>query len=402
MNVIQRFRSLPSNTKSTMSLALILALLVALPLFVYTLVTMNFNQNEKAASGEPVDIALGEPTIGIETAPVTIVMYSDFLCPFCKAFVDNTFSTILTNYPTQVKFVFKDFPITSVHPLAEKAAIAGQCAFAQDKFWEMHDLIFAKQDTLIEADFTVFATQLSLNLTQFNTCYTNQTPLAEVNDDYQEGLGRNVTGTPTFFVNDQMLIGAQPFSEFQRVINEELGLTGSATATATATATGSSVPTPTASPTDLPVGGGEANSCGGTCGSNYNCKANLYCYQGYCRNPICSTDTDCDCTSATASPTPKATIKAGATIKATTTAKGSAKATPTYTSGITNYLNNDDSEGSETQTEAKAPENMFWAKYAIYIFGLFVIVVISTIYYAVKKNKEPKDDMPRIVPPTNI
>jgi protein-disulfide isomerase len=147
MNFLKRFKSLPSRARQTMSIGLILALVVALPLFVWALVNLNFNQKEKAASGEPIDIAAGEPVIGLADAPVTIVVYSDFQCSFCKEFVDNTMSTILANYPNEVKLVFKDYPILSLHPLAERAAISGQCAFEQGKFWEMHDLIFDNQAT---------------------------------------------------------------------------------------------------------------------------------------------------------------------------------------------------------------------------------------------------------------
>lgn len=400
MNAIERFKSLPPNTKKSMSIGLILALLVALPLFVWALVNMNFNQQEKAATGEPVDIAQGEPTIGLADAPVTIVMYTDLQCPFCKAFVDDTFSTILSNYPTQVRFVFKDFPITSLHPLAQNAAIAAQCAFAQDKFWEMHDLIFAKQDTLAESDFAAFATQLNLNMTTYNACYTGQTPLAEINADYQEGLAAGVGATPTFIINGTELVGAQPFSAFKTIIDQKLGLTATPTATATSASGSNPTSAPTATPTNAP---GEPNSCGGTCGSNYNCKANFYCYQGYCRNPFCSEDKDCNCTSATASPKPtvKATVKPGIiTSNTKPTVKGSPKSTPSYTSDIPSSLDQNDEPTEESMSNA--PENQFWAKYAVYVYGLFVLVIISTIFYAVKKNNERNSNIPHIVPPTNI
>lgn len=149
-----------------------------------------------------------------------------------------------------------------------------------------------------------------------------------------------------------------------------------------------------------PIGGyveGEPNSCGGTCGSNYNCKANLYCYKGYCRNPVCSNETDCSCSTATTAPTVKPTIKSTteskggiATVKPTI--KSSAKPTSISTASSDPLL--------RTTEDLKAPENQFFAKYAIYIFSGFILIVISTIYYAVKKNRY--NSIPHILPPTNI
>ena len=152
---------------------------------------------------------------------------------------------------------------------------------------------------------------------------------------------------------------------------------------------------------------GEPNFCGGTCGSNYNCQANYFCFEGFCRNPICSTDTDCVCNMSTA--TPVATVKS--TIKPTTESKGgsettnptvksSAKASPTYSAGMTKLGTSEEESLLRTTEDLKAPENQFFAKYAIYIFGAFILIVISTIYYAVKKNRY--NSIPHILPPTNI
>lgn len=148
---------------------------------------------------------------------------------------------------------------------------------------------------------------------------------------------------------------------------------------------------------------GEPNSCGGTCGSNFNCKANLYCYKGYCRNPLCSDKTDCNCSTVAA--TTKATTKAQATNKSQTKgeggviAKGSPKPTPSYISGITR-LTDEQANLEREKDEDTAPENMFFSKYAIYIFGLFLVIVIVSIVAAVKKNRN--NNIPHILPPTNI
>lgn len=149
---------------------------------------------------------------------------------------------------------------------------------------------------------------------------------------------------------------------------------------------------------------GEPNSCGGTCGSNFNCKANLYCYKGYCRNPVCSNKTDCNCSgttnAATVKPTVKPTGQNKGGVTSNTTAKSSAKPTPTYSAGMTKLETSGEESLLRTTEDLKAPENQFFAKYAIYIFGAFIIVVISTIYYAVKKSRD--NNIPHILPPTNI
>jgi protein-disulfide isomerase len=404
-----------------MSIGLILALVVALPLFVWALVNLNFNQKEKAASGEPIDIAAGEPVIGLPDAPVTIVVYSDFQCSFCKEFVDNTMSTILANYPNEVKLVFKDYPILSLHPLAERAAISGQCAFEQGKFWEMHDLIFENQATLREVDFINFATQLNLDMTEYASCSNGKLTLPEVQDDMTEGQFKGVGGTPTFFIGKSSnfvdtsftIIGAQPYEVFKTVIDEKLDLSQLPTPTATGLASAS--PTAIATPTDSAIGGyveGEPNGCGGTCGSNYNCKANFYCYQGFCRNPICSDDTDCNCSSdATAKPTVKPTTKAvgGAsgslsTISPRRTSTAKASTRPTSSGGISKGLlelieTENTIDGTDEVTPT-APENQFFTKYAIYIFAGFVVLAITAIAFALKKKKD--DNIPHILPPTNI
>jgi protein-disulfide isomerase len=420
MDFVKNFKNLPSKTRNLMSLGLIIALVIALPLFIWAITNLNFNQKERAASGEPVDITLGEPVRGLPSAPVTIVAYTDFQCPFCKSFVDDTFSTILANYPNDVKFVFKDFPLIGIHPLAESAAIAGQCAFNQGMFWEMHDLIFAKQATLQASDFSDFATQLSLDTTLFGICYNNKSTLAEVQDDMTEGSFKGVVGTPTFFINGRKVDGALPYASFKTIIDEELALLVSPTPTSTslsttlptATSTAKAIATATATSGTGGYVEGEPNSCGGTCGSNYNCKANLYCYQGFCRNPICSNESDCDCSTTTsATATPKSTVataKSGTSTVTNKTAtpkstiKGSPKATPNYTGGMTLIdkpadLTRDD---TDTTTEDSAPENMFLTKYAMFIVGGFIIFAVMAIIYAVKQRKN--SDVPHITPPTNI
>lgn len=152
---------------------------------------------------------------------------------------------------------------------------------------------------------------------------------------------------------------------------------------------------------------GEPNSCGGTCGSNYNCKANLFCYtegggtQGYCRNPICSTDSNCVCDSPTPTVSTKPTLKS--TIKPTSTSTsepkgGSQTYVPTVIITISPTPTIEPEEILVTNTSV--PENMFFAKYAFYIFVVFAITIAFIIYIAIRKNKSK--DIPHISPPTNV
>jgi len=160
-------------------------------------------------------------------------------------------------------------------------------------------------------------------------------------------------------------------------------------------------PTPTATPTTAPIGGGEPNSCGGTCGSNYNCKANFFCYQGYCRNPLCASDSNCDCITSTATATSRATSRVTTKPRVTSTPSpkgGNVTSSPSYK--ILTTLTPDTLSLPE-EVVSTEPENKFFTKYALPIFAVFALIVISTIYYAVKKNKE-KIDVPHITPPVNL
>ena len=135
----------------------------------------------------------------------------------------------------------------------------------------------------------------------------------------------------------------------------------------------------------------EPNFCGGTCGSNYNCQANFFCFEGYCRNPLCSSSVDCICSTTT--PTP--TITANPIKLATITPKPTVSATPSITPVATIEI-----IPIVTNTPTAGIENMFFAKYAIYIFLAFVLIIILSIYFAIKKNKN--NNIPHILPPTNI
>jgi len=170
----------------------------------------------------PLNVALdGAPVRGSTTAPVTIVEFSDFQCPFC-ARVQPELVKVRETYKDQVKIVFKDFPLDNIHPNARKAAEASRCAGEQGKYWEYHDVLFANNDALGVPNLKKFAADLKMDPTQFNTCLDSGKYAAAVTKDTAEGAQAGVSGTPAFFINSRPISGAQPFASFQDLIDEAL------------------------------------------------------------------------------------------------------------------------------------------------------------------------------------
>lgn len=175
---------------------------------------------------QPARIQIGDvdaPTKGLNNAPVTIIEFSDFQCSFCEKFYSQTLPLIEKNYINtgKVRFVYRDFPIT-FHQYAFKAAEAAKCAQEQGKFWEYHDLIFNNQDSLDNSSFIQFAKDLRLNEAGFNDCLDSGRMAPGVQKDINEGSKYGITGTPTFYINGIELIGAQPYSVFEQIIDREL------------------------------------------------------------------------------------------------------------------------------------------------------------------------------------
>src|SRR3989338_10355646 len=160
---------------------------------------------------------------GDEDAKIVIVEFSDFQCPYCGRFYEQTLSQIDDNYVKtgKVKFYYADFPLDSIHPNARPAANAARCAGEQDKFWEYHDKVFENQETLSNDNYKKWAQELGLDEDKFNDCFDSKKYDGEVNKDLQEGSSNGIQGTPGFIINDKILSGAQPFSAFQQVIEAE-------------------------------------------------------------------------------------------------------------------------------------------------------------------------------------
>jgi protein-disulfide isomerase len=163
----------------------------------------------------------GEPFRGSEKAPVTIVKFEDFLCPFCKQ-VQPTFNELLSRYNGKVRLVHKDLPLESLHPQARQAAEAARCAHEQGKFWEYHDKLYANSPKAGADDLKSYAKEVSLNVDSFDRCFASGKYKAVVQQDLTEGAQLGLTGTPTFFINGREISGNQPLEAFEAIIDEEL------------------------------------------------------------------------------------------------------------------------------------------------------------------------------------
>ncbi len=162
------------------------------------------------------------PIKGNPAAPVLLVEFSDFECPFSKRFYQQTFPSIDKEYIStgKVKFAYRDFPLP-MHPLAKDAAIACRCAGKQNKYWEMFDkLSHTKQ--LEQAQLTDYAKELKLNMKSFDACRKDETIANEVDKDFSEGANFGVRGTPAFFINGRLIEGARPFETFKEIIENEI------------------------------------------------------------------------------------------------------------------------------------------------------------------------------------
>lgn len=167
-----------------------------------------------------IEVAADGPAKGPEDAPVTIVEFSDFECPFCSR-VLPTLEQVEENYGDQVRIVFRQFPL-NIHPNAQKAAEASLCAHDQGKFWEMHDAMFADQQNLGVANLKAKAQEIGLDGEQFDQCLDSGKYADEVAADMRAGVEAGVSGTPALFVNGQLVAGAVPYEQLAEKIDAEL------------------------------------------------------------------------------------------------------------------------------------------------------------------------------------
>jgi protein-disulfide isomerase len=167
----------------------------------------------------PVD---DDPGIGPEDAAITIVEFSDYQCPYCQRWHAEVYTKLLVDYPDEVRIVYRDFPLTSIHSEAVPAAEAANCAFEQGSFWEYHDKLFSGELTLGQDAYLQYASSLGLDMENFEECVASRRYADEVQADFQYAANLGVQSTPTFFLNGIPIVGAQPYEVFKQIIDMEL------------------------------------------------------------------------------------------------------------------------------------------------------------------------------------
>lgn len=171
--------------------------------------------------GPRMDVSVDDdPALGPVDAPITIVEFSDFNCPYCQRFQQQTFQPLMDAYPNQIRFVYRDFPITSQDSFY--AAQAAECAGDQGAYWEYHDALFSGVHGLGNDAYRQYAEELGLDADELMACVDEGRFAAEVQADAQEASSLGVSGTPTFFINGIPMVGAQPLTRFTQIIDEEL------------------------------------------------------------------------------------------------------------------------------------------------------------------------------------
>ena len=181
--------------------------------------------NQAAAGDGPSRVQVSvddDPVLGAKDAPVTIIEFSDYQCPYCRVWHEQVFGELMATYGAKVRFVYRDFPLDEIHPEARPAAIAATCAGEQGKYWEYHNLLFTSDVGLGAEARAAFAQRLGLDLERFATCVASGATNDEVDGDLQDAFELGVRGTPTFFINGRPLVGAQPLEAFASIIDDEL------------------------------------------------------------------------------------------------------------------------------------------------------------------------------------
>lgn len=199
----------------------------------------DINRNPFQANLDKLDVK-GAPSLGPANAPVTIVIFSDFQCPLCKAEAEVIHKQVVEAFPTQVKVYFRDFPLEQLHNWARTAAVAGRCVYKlnPDAFWAYHDWIYENQTYIgldnINSKLQEFATAKGIDGMQFSRCIENKTTDPEVTASQAVGNSLALNATPTIFINGRKLEGAVPWENMQALINMEIDHTKKSSATSKA------------------------------------------------------------------------------------------------------------------------------------------------------------------------
>lgn len=232
-NVPQRGRGPPPASKGRKAVPALLGVVVVV-LAALVFFRASGGADFTPAAGAPSGVSGPAPASGAAfkgnpNATVVLDAYEDYLCPFCLRFFQNTEGPLLQTYGDRIKFVFNDFPVEQAHPFAVKASEAARCAGDQSKYWEMHDALYGRQREWGYKGnspdfFKQYAAELGLDTAKFNSCLDGDAHRRDVLLNMDASRKRGVAGTPTFFVNGQQIVGAQPFNVFASAIESALSL----------------------------------------------------------------------------------------------------------------------------------------------------------------------------------
>jgi protein-disulfide isomerase len=159
--------------------------------------------------------------LGPADAPITIVEFSDFECPFCRRWHAEVYKPLLAAYPGKIRLVYRNLPLTSIHPDALAAAEASMCAGEQDVYWKYHDKLFSSE-SLGNSVYIQYAQELGLNMPTFEACLSDHKYQKTIEADSEFAINLGIRSTPTFFINGLAIVGAQPLDVFKQVIDKEL------------------------------------------------------------------------------------------------------------------------------------------------------------------------------------
>jgi len=163
-----------------------------------------------------------DPVLGPAEAPITIIEFSDYECPYCRKWHIEVLPSLQAEYGDQIRLVYRDFPLSSIHSNAMPAAAAANCAREQDMYWEYNEKLFDMKFNLGTSTYQAYAEELGLAMDDFNECLTSGRYVDEVEADYEYAVNLGIRSTPTFFVNGIPVVGAQPFEVFKNLIDQEL------------------------------------------------------------------------------------------------------------------------------------------------------------------------------------
>jgi protein-disulfide isomerase len=163
-----------------------------------------------------------DPVFGPAEAPITIIEFSDFECPFCRKWHVEVWPELQATYGDQIRLVYRDFPLTNIHDNAVSAAAAANCALEQEMYWPFSEKLFSMKLNLGRTTYQTYAEELGLDMDMFNECLEGGRYVAEVEGDFEYATGLGIRSTPTFFVNGIPVVGAQPFEVFKNLIDREL------------------------------------------------------------------------------------------------------------------------------------------------------------------------------------